>query len=153
MNCRALDTLIYLRLYFFMKKLSRSKLIKKYDSIFSIYIRLRDSNRDWIVVCPLCWAKIPRKKSQNMHFISRWVLKYRYDEDNCHAWCYRCNVLLHWNYISYTRWMQNKYWMERIDEMINDKTISKLATFEIEEAIAEYTIKCKQLANKKHLAL
>ena len=136
-----------------MKKLSRSKLIKKYDSIFSIYIRLRDCNKDWIVICPLCWAKIPRKKAQNMHFISRWVLKYRYDEINCHAGCYRCNVILSWNYILYTRYMQNKYGVDKVDEMINDKQIFKLKTPDIEEMITEYGIKCKQLANKKHLSL
>lgn len=136
-----------------MKKLSRSKLIKKYDKIFSVYIRLRDCDRNWIVVCPLCWSKIPRKKSQNMHFVSRWVLKYRYDEDNCHAGCYRCNVILHWNYITYTRWMQNKYWIEKVDNMINDKWVYQLKTFELEEMIQEYGIKCKQLANKKHLNL
>ena len=136
-----------------MKKLSRSKLIRELDRVFSIYIRLRDCNKDWIVICPLCGARIPRKKSQNMHFISRWVLKYRYDENNCHAGCYRCNVILNWNYIVYTRWMQNKFGIEKIDEMINDKLIFKLRTPEIEEMIEEYLIKCRQLANKKHLDL
>lgn len=136
-----------------MKKLSRSKLIRELDRVFSIYIRLRDCNKDWIVVCPLCGARIPRKKSQNMHFISRWVLKYRYDETNCHWWCMRCNVILNWNYIKYTRWMQNKYWIEKIDEMINDKQIFKLRTPELQEMIEEYLIKCRQLANKKHLDL
>lgn len=136
-----------------MKKLSRSKLIRELDRVFSIYIRLRDCNRDGVVVCPLCWAKIPWKKAQNMHFISRWVLKYRYDEDNCHGWCMRCNVILNGNYIRYTRWMQNKYGIERIDEMINDKQIFKLRTPEIMEMIEGYLIKCRQLANKKHLDL
>ena len=134
-----------------MQKITRSKLIKKLDSVFSIYIRLRDCDSDWIVVCPLCWAKVSRKKAQNMHFISRWVLKYRFDEHNCHAWCMRCNVILNGNYIAYTRRMQNKYWIERVDEMINDKEIFKLRTYEIEEMIENYKRLSEHIASKKHL--
>lgn len=136
-----------------MKKLSRSKIIKKLDSIFSIFIRLRDCNSDWIVICPLCWARVPRKKAQNMHFISRWVLKYRYDEDNCHAGCMRCNVILNWNYIIYTRRMQNRYWVEKIDKMINDKQIFKITTPELTEMIENYTKLARAIAIKKHLLL
>ena len=33
---------------------SRSKLVKKADSVFSTFIRLRDSDRHGIVTCPLC---------------------------------------------------------------------------------------------------
>lgn len=136
-----------------MKKLSRSKIIQKLDRIFSIYIRLRDCDNIWIVVCPLCKSKIPRKKAQNMHFISRWVLKYRFDEDNCHAGCMRCNVILNWNYIIYTRWMQIKYGIDKVDKMITDKQVYKLKTPELEEMIKEYMDKCQRLASKKHLHL
>lgn len=124
---------------------TRWKLIKKADSIFSTYIRLRDSNSKGIVVCPLCWAKTPRRKAQNMHFISRSCMLYRYDENNCFAWCMRCNVILNWNYIVYTRFMQDKFWIDKVDEMItNSKKIYKLQTFEIEDIINTYTEKIKK---------
>lgn len=67
------------------EKSERQKTIEKFDSVFSDYIRLRDSDQKGRVICPLCNAKMYRKYSQNMHFISRGVLMYRYDEDNCHA--------------------------------------------------------------------
>ena len=134
-----------------MKKLSRSKVIHRLDDVFSKYIRLRDCNKAWIVICPLCWTKIPWKKAQNMHFISRWNMKYRFDEMNCHAWCMRCNVLLNWNYIIYTRRMQKKYWIDKIDEMINDKTPFKLKTYEIEEMIEKYSWLVVNLLIRKHL--
>lgn len=124
------------------KKPTRSKLIQKADSVFSTYIRLRDSDRHGIVTCPLCWAKQPRKKAQNMHFITRACMLYRYDENNCVAWCYRCNCILNWNYIEYTRYMQNKYWIEAVDLMIAEsKKIHKLSTAELEEIIEKYTNK------------
>ena len=131
------------------KKPTRSKLVQKADSIFSTYVRLRDSNNKGIVTCPLCWAKIPRKKAQNMHFITRSCWLYRYDEDNCFAWCYKCNCILNWNYIIYTRFMQDKFWIERVDEMIREsKEVYKLPTYELEEIINTYTNKIQKFARK-----
>lgn len=136
------------------QKSPRQKAIEKLDDVFSKYIRLRDcAFFSWIVVCPLCWAKIHRKKAQNMHFISRWVLRYRFDEENCHAWCMRCNVILNGNYIAYTRYMQNQYWIEKVDQMINDKSVCSIKTYELEEKIEYYKNAYIKLASVKHLSL
>lgn len=102
------------------KSPTKTKLRKKADSVFSTFVRLRDSNKQWVVTCPLCWSKLPRKQAQNMHFIKRSCWFYRYDESNCHAWCYRCNVVLSWNYIEYTRWMQRNYGIDFVDKMISE---------------------------------
>ena len=108
------------------KSPTKTKLRKRADSVFSTFVRLRDSNKQWIVTCPLCWSKLPRKQAQNMHFIKRSCWLYRFNEDNCHAGCYRCNVVLSWNYIEYTRWMQRQYGIEAVDEMIaNSKKVGK----------------------------
>ena len=133
------------------KKPKRQKLIKELDSVFSLYIRLRDSDSHWIVTCPLCWKKIPVKFAQNMHFISRWVLKYRFDENNCFAGCMRCNVILNWNYIEYTFFMIKKFWKEKVEAMKNDKELFELKTREIEEKIAYYKEQNEKLMKKKHL--
>lgn len=133
------------------KSLTRQDLIKKLDSVFSTFIRLRDCNEKGIVVCPLCWTKTPRKKAQNMHFISRWVMKYRFDEKNCHAWCMRCNVFLNWNYIIYTRWMQKKYGIAFVDNLIKDKWLYKIPTPMLIEMIAYYTKKADILMKQKNI--
>lgn len=132
------------------KKPKRQKLIKELDSVFSLYIRLRDSDSHWIVTCPLCGKKIPVKFAQNMHFISRWVLKYRFDENNCYAGCMRCNVILNWNYIEYTFFMIKKFWKEKVEAMKNDKELFELKTREIEEKIAYYKEQNEKLMKKKH---
>ena len=36
------------------KKPTRSKLVQKADSVFSTYIRLRDSDKHGFITCPLC---------------------------------------------------------------------------------------------------
>ena len=134
------------------KKPTRSKLIQKADTVFSTFIRLRDSDRHWMVTCPLCWARLPRKKAQNMHFITRACMLFRYDEMNCHAGCMRCNVYLNWNYIEYTRYMQNKYWIDTVDLMISEsKKIHKLDTADIQAIIDKYTNKIIRFS--KRLAL
>lgn len=128
------------------KTFSRKDYVKKYDEVFSTYIRLRDSDEKGIVTCPLCWAKIHRKDAQNMHFIPRWCYALRRSEENCHAGCMRCNVILHWNYIQYTLWMQNKFWIEKVNEMINNKfKVYKISTPEIIQKIEYYKQKVLEL--------
>jgi len=86
-----------------------------------------------------------------MHFISRGCWRYRYDEDNCHAGCMRCNVILHGNYILYTRWMQNTYGIKKVDEMINKKAqVYKIPTPQFLEMIEYYTQKVDKLYKTKY---
>ena len=131
------------------RPLTRQDYIKELDWVFSKFIRLRDSNDKWIVVCPLCWTRIPREKAQNMHFLSRWVMKHRFDEKNCHAGCMRCNVILSWNYIVYTRRMQKNYWISFVDRLIADKWPYKISTPELVEMINYYSRKVDFLLAKK----
>ena len=132
---------------------TRSQLIKKLDQIFSVYVRLLVADKEWMVTCPLCWARVHWKQAQNMHFITRSVYKYRRDEKNCHAGCMRCNVILHGNYIVYTRRMQRKYGEILVDEMINDKQIMKVATWSLQEMIDYYIDLVNDLARSKGIKL
>lgn len=133
-----------------VKSPSKSSLRKKADSIFSTYIRLRDADKNGVVKCPLCWARMFWKQAQNMHFIKRSCWLYRYDEDNCHAWCYRCNVVLNGNYIIYTRYMQNRYGIEAVDKMIanNKKLNTERSKKDYEKIINRYSEKIILFANK-----
>ena len=130
------------------KKLSRQDYVRELDTIFSKFIRLRDCNDRGIVVCPLCWARIPREKAQNMHFVSRGVMKHRYDEKNCHAGCMRCNVILNGNYIVYTRRMQKTYWMGFVDRLIADKWPYKIPTPMLVDMINYYSQRVDKLLIK-----
>lgn len=130
---------------------SRSKLVQKLDQVFSVYIRLSVADKDWYITCPLCGARVHWTKAQNMHFIKRSVYKYRRDEKNCHAGCVKCNVILHGNYIVYTRRMQRKYWEILVDEMINDRQIMKIATWSLQEMIEHYQVLVDELKRTKGL--
>tara|TARA_R110000803_G_scaffold206147_1_gene273228 strand:- start:221 stop:610 length:390 start_codon:yes stop_codon:yes gene_type:complete len=75
------------------KKLSRSKLVKQLDSIFSIYIRRKDSVNN-IATCFTCGKKDHYKKLQNGHFQSRRHYSTRWLERNCAVQCIKCNIFL-----------------------------------------------------------
>lgn len=130
------------------KTKSRKHYVWLLDKKFSEYIRLRDSNLYGFVVCPLCGKKMRWREAQNMHFISRSKIKYRRDEENCFAGCVWCNVFLKWNYIVYTRFMQKKFGIDKIDQMIADSEITKISTPTIQEMIEMYSSKVCELEAK-----
>lgn len=135
-----------------MKDLSRKDLKKQLDRVFSLYIRLRDCyiKGRWVYVkCPLCWKIVSFIDAQNMHFVKRSSMWYRYKENNCYAGCYGCNVALNWNYQQYTLFMISKYWMEKVEEMVNDKRVYKIKDYELVEMIDYYTAECIKIGDMK----
>lgn len=128
---------------------SRSQLVKKLDSIFSQYIRLKDAEwRDGELqaMCVTSGEWKPWKQQQNGHFYSRGRYPTRWDEMNCHVQSYRSNVLFKGDYINYTRYMIDRYGREAVDEL-ERKSLSgtKIPTPVLREMIEEYKIKVKEL--------
>lgn len=114
---------------------SRSQLVKKLDTVFSQYIRLRDKDKG----CVTCGVMKDWKEMQNCHFYSRGRLATRWDETNCHSGCYRCNVLLKGNYIKYTMFMIEKYGMEYVSELeIKSQQTVKIPTSDLKLMIETY---------------
>ncbi len=75
------------------KKLTRSKLVKKLDNIFSQYIRLSNS-KNGNCTCVTC-GKVGDWKNGGMqagHFMSRKHYSTRWDERNVKPQCVGCNM-------------------------------------------------------------
>lgn len=120
------------------KKLTRSKLIKKLDSIFSIYIRRKNAVNN-IATCFTCGKKDNYKKLQNGHFQSRKHYSTRWDEINCQVQCAGCNVFKYGEQYVFGNRLDKKYGSgtsERLHKKA--KHIIKLADFEIIELINKY---------------
>lgn len=135
------------------KKLTIPALIRVLDVVFSRYIRLRDCiETTWtkhLMKCFTCDSLLDFVKSQNMHFVGRAVKSLRYDEENCHWGCMRCNVILHWNYLEYFIRMEKKYGRDKVDEMLSKKhEIWKFTSEELQEKITYYKEQIKILENK-----
>lgn len=99
-----------------MKRMSRGQLVKKLDSAFSQWVRLRLA-KNGEAMCVTCGVVKPWKELQAGHFYTRGRYPTRWHPDNVHVQCYRCNVLLKGNYITYTKYMINRYGMEFVDEL------------------------------------
>jgi|TARA_B110000908_G_scaffold100108_1_gene118152 hypothetical protein len=73
------------------KKASRKTIVKKLDTIFSIYIRRRYAKED-ISTCFTCGKEDHWKSLQAGHFMSRKHYSTRWDEENVQVQCVGCNV-------------------------------------------------------------
>ena len=73
------------------KKLTRSKIVKKLDAVFSQYIRQKNAINE-IATCFTCGKQDHWKKLQNGHFQSRRFYSTRWNEQNCQVQCSGCNV-------------------------------------------------------------
>ena len=120
------------------KKPSRSKLVKKLDSVFSQYIRLKDSV-DGYATCFTCGKKDHWKKLQNGHFQSRKHYATRWDEQNCQVQCAGCNVFRYGEQFLFAKYLDEKFYAGLSDELyIKSKQIVKFTNSEIEDMILKY---------------
>jgi len=120
------------------KKLTRSKVVKKLDTVFSQYIRLRDSINE-ISTCFTCGKEDHWKKLQNGHFMSRRHYSTRWDETNCQVQCAGCNVFRYGEQYKFSIGLDQKFGEGTADEMLQrSKQIIKLSTEELEELINKY---------------
>ena len=120
------------------KKIRRSKLIKKLDSVFSQYIRLKAASNG-IAECFTCNKKDHWKKLQNGHFQSRKHYSTRWDEINCQVQCAGCNVFRAGEQYKFSVNLDAKYGegTARRLHIKSQKTV-KFANFEIEDMIKKY---------------
>jgi len=120
------------------KKLTRSKLVKKLDTIFSQYIRQKNSI-DNISTCFTCGKKDHWKKLQNGHFQSRKHYSTRWDEINCQVQCAGCNVFKYGEQYVFGAKLDQKFGEGTSRRLhIKGQKIVKIADFELEELIIKY---------------
>jgi len=120
------------------KKVSRSKLVKKLDAVFSQYIRLKDSVGGY-ATCFTCGKKDHWKKLQNGHFQSRKHYATRWDEQNCQVQCAGCNVFRYGEQFLFAKYLDERFYAGLSDELyFKSKQIVKFSNVEIEEMILKY---------------
>jgi hypothetical protein len=116
-------------------KVSRSTLVKKLDSVFSIYIRRRFAVND-IAKCVTCGKEDNWKSLQCGHFMSRKHLSTRWNEDNCQVQCAGCNVFRYGEQYKFSLYLGNNLSEEL---HILSKQIRKFTDVELQELIEHYT--------------
>jgi len=126
-------------------KLSRSKIVKKLDIVFSKYIRSKYANKRGIVKCFTCDREYPIKNIQNGHFMSRKNYATRWEEDNCRPQCYGCNVMKQGMQYEYGKRLGKKT-AEKMYKL--SKTTLKISSDELLEKIKYYENELKMLLSQ-----
>lgn len=128
-----------------MKKLTRSKLIKKLDSVFSKYIRRKDAIDD-VAKCVTCGVERHWKELQCGHFQSRSHYTTRWDELNVGVQCISCNIFKNGQQYLFSRYLDKHYGEGTSNELfLKSQTLGKFTTNEIEEMIKKYKYLLDQL--------
>jgi len=131
------------------KKKSIKSLKSKLDTIFSLYIRRKDADNREFATCVTCFKKAHYSELQCGHYISRSYLATRYDDQNCAVQCLGCNVFKHGNMPAYTIYIQKKYGIEIINELVR-RSRQIVKNFPYEAKIKEYEEKLKKLSTPSH---
>lgn len=129
----------------------RTDYIKKLDKIFSEYIRLRDSMGAYFR-CISCGKIKPYAQADCGHYHSRVHMATRFDEDNCHAECARCNRFVADHLIGYRKNLIEKIGQSRFDLLeFKASQTKKWSDFELKALIEHYKEKVTQLKKEKGL--
>lgn len=110
------------------KKPSVAKLKKKAWTLFSLLVRLRDTDKFGFGRCCSCGKTYHLKELQAGHFISRRHSATLFELTNVHAQCQACNIWNHGNTIGYWQFMEDTYGRMKIDDLIAMSKASKRFT-------------------------
>ena len=127
-----------------------SKLKKKLDAIFSLYIRLRDATEEGVVQCFTCGKVSHYKSMHNSHFQSRKHLATRWDEENCQVGCVKCNIFNFGEQYKFSIALDSKYGEGTAEELeFLARTIMKVSRIDYEEKISYYKDLVEKLKKEK----
>ena len=110
------------------------------QTLFNTWVRLRDAGKP----CISCGSKLGDKYDAGHYFSCGAYPNLRFNEDNVHAQCVRCNQHLHGNIAEYSKGLIMRIGQERVDKLYEQrKTSNKLSIPEIAELIMYYKSKIK----------
>lgn len=121
------------------------KLIKTVQALANKYARLRDCDGTGGANCISCGLWFEYDMLDGGHYIPTTTSSTRFNEDNIHAQCHRCNRFLHGNLRGYFRGLEAKLGRERLDDLEASATSRKWTRDELAELKEYYTKKIKEI--------
>jgi hypothetical protein len=135
------------------KRMSISQLTKRLDTVFSLYIRLENSNKNGMVKCFTCDNPHHYKSIHNGHFQSRRFMSTRFDPFNCAPQCYACNVGMSGMQYEFGKRIDLKYGEGMADLIVQkSKGVYKFTPEEMLEMIEFFAEKVDKLKKQKDIS-
>jgi hypothetical protein len=128
------------------KKTDRQKLVNKLDTIFSEFIRLRDSDHQGICKCITCGDFKHWRDIDCGHFITRDNMGTRWEEENCHTQCQHCNRFKSGKQFEHSLAVDQKHGPGTASKLlVKSKGVCNWQDYEIEAMIGYYKNAVKEL--------
>ena len=125
---------------------TRKTLVKKLDTVFSLFVRKRNADHRGFTECVTCGKKDHYKNLQAGHFQSRKHYATRWCETNVQVQCSGCNVFRYGEQYKFSIWLDENYGSGTAEKLHNNaKHIKKFTNFELQELIDLYNEKLKSL--------
>lgn len=106
---------------------------------FSKFIRTRDQHK--CITCGRTYPEGTHGGIQAGHFVAGRHNSVLFDERNCHAQCYGCNVMKKGNTTEYWVFMENRYGRKVIDELRElDKQVKQMKAVDYEQVYLKYKV-------------
>lgn len=116
---------------------SISQLKKDADRVFSIYVRMRDTDNG-ICTCITCGKQGHYKTFQAGHFVSRRVSALRFDDENVNAQCVADNMFKQGEQYLYSKALDMKYGDGTADRLMGRRfETHKFTAPELEQIIKD----------------
>tara|TARA_R110000787_G_scaffold156160_2_gene270058 strand:- start:1184 stop:1585 length:402 start_codon:yes stop_codon:yes gene_type:complete len=124
-----------------------SKLKKKLDQQFSLFIRLKDADDNGYNYCFTCNKFDHYKGLQCGHFVSRKYTATRFDEQNCKPQCPGCNIFRYGEQYKFGQKLGHD-----LAEELHTKSRStvKIMAYEYKEKITYYKDLVKNLLDRQN---
>ena len=130
-----------------MPTISRSKLKKRLWKIISEYIRRKFADHAGYTTCVTCGTTKHWKELQAGHWIPQAKGDaVRYEEENIHPQCFRCNVNLSGNAGEYYKYMLSMYGLEGMDRLVEQSNqVKKFTVNDLLEIEKDYKERLSEL--------
>lgn len=129
-------------------KISKSRIKKELDIIFSLNVRLRGCSDNLVGFCFSCRKVLPFTKLQNGHYVSRSISQATYfNHDNCRPQCVVCNKWKEGNTLEYRRYLIQDIGLKKvelIELMSRSDSFRGLTAFEMKVRIKEEIAELKK---------
>ena len=134
------------------KQKSLATLTKELDSVFALYVKLRDCDESGIVKCFVTGERLWYLDCDAAHFIPRAQMGTRWDEMNVHATSIDTNRFDDNHFTDYWNALNKAYTWGQIKSLQQrGRSLQKYMRHEIQDLIYLYTDKVKELKRVKGL--